>query len=364
MKTHWLALAALLLVAPSAHADKLRDLVEVEGARDNQLLGYGIVTGLSGTGDDITVPFAQQTLLNLLRRLGIQVDPSQMQMRNVAAVLVTASLPAFAKPGTKLDVTVSSIGNARSIAGGVLVQTVLKGADQRPYAVAQGSVIVGNFDVRGGNGTSVQRGVTSVAGRVPEGALVEREVGVDIGKNGTLRLDLRSPGFTVAARVAEAINQKLGAGSATAEDGGAIAVKMPAGMSAVQLVATLEEIEVTPVRKAKVVINERTGTIVAGGDVRLAPAAVVHGGLTIVVREQQQVSQPHAPFGKGTTAVVQNSEVEAKDDAKDVKFVPGAATLADVASAMEALGLPPRELGSVLEALRAAGVLEAEVVVQ
>jgi len=355
-----------LLLATDARAEKLRDLADVQGARPNQLIGYGIVTGLAQTGDDLTVPFAQQTVLSLLRRLGIQVDPAQMQMRNVAAVLVTATLPPFAKTGTKIDVTVSSIGNARSLTGGVLVQTVLKGADQHPYAVAQGSLLLGGFDARGNTGTSIRQGTTA-AGRVPEGAIVEREIQVDVAAKGSLRFDLRTPGFTVAQRVSEAINLKLGAGTASAEDGGAVLVKVPAAYAdkTVELIATLEDLEVTPVRRARVVIDERTGTIVAGGDVRLAPVAVVHGGLTIVVKEQPQVVQP-GPFSRGTTAVVPNTEVEASDGehAKDVTFVPGAATLADVASALGMLGLPPRELASVLQALRAAGVLEAEVVVQ
>ena len=311
------------------------------------------------------VPFTQQTVLSLLRRLGIQVDPGALRLRNVAAVLVTANIPAFAKQGTKIDITISSIGNARSLSGGVLVQTVLKGADQHPYAVAQGAILVGGFEARGASGSGAKQGSTTTA-RIPSGALVEREIPTSIVDGGVLRLELRTPGFTTASRIKDAINQKLGGDVATADDGGAISVKVPEAYKtkSVELVAALEELEVAPVRIARVVINERTGTIVAGGDVRLAPSAIVHGALTVVVKEEPKVSQPTAPFGAGTTAVTPNSTVDAKDGDSSIHYLPAQATLNDVASALATLGLAPRELASVLQALRSAGVLEAEVVVQ
>lgn len=360
---------ALLLVSAPARANKLRDLADVAGARDNQLVGYGIVSGLNGTGDDdFTVPFAGQSILSLLRRLGVQVDTTQLQqmrLRNAAAVVVTADLPAFEKAGARIDVTVSSIGNARSLMGGVLIQTVLKGPDQRVYAVAQGSLLVGGFDARGNSGTSIRSGVTT-AGRIAEGAIVEREVPTSLVNGGALRLELRTPGFTVAARIAEAVNAKLGAPVATPLDGGVVSVQVPAAYNAktVELVALLEDVEVSPVRRARVVINERTGTIVAGGDVRLSPVAVVHGNLTIVVKETPQASQPVAPFGQGTTVVVPKTEIETNEGSRTIAYVPAAPTLSDVASALGTLGLPARELASVLEALRSAGALEAEVVIQ
>ena len=368
MNKYLLRLAIVILglfSAGSARAEKLRDLCDVSGARDNQLVGYGIVTGLTNTGDDISVPFTAQSVLSLLRRLGLQVNPTQLRLRNVAAVMVTATLPAFAKPGTKIDVNVSSVGNARSLTGGVLVQAVLKGADGRAYAVAQGSLVIGGFEAHGASGSSVKANVTTSA-RIPEGALVEREVQSSFVQNGTMKLELRNPGFAVAAKITDAVNQKLGNGAASAVDGGAVVVRVPAAYqnNPVGLVAALEELEVTPVRRARVVINERTGTIVAGGDVRLSPAAVVHGGLTIVVKETPAVSQPTAPFGQGTTVVVPQSEIQTSEGDKSVTYVPAQPTLADVASALGALGLSPRELASVLEALRAAGALEAEVVVQ
>lgn len=358
---------AAFAVPRVAFGERIRDLAEIAGARENQLVGYGLVTGLSGTGDDASVPFTAQSVLAMLRRLGVQVDPTQLRLRNVAAVVVTANLPAFAKQGTKLDITVSSIGNARSLSGGVLVQTLLKGADQKTYAVAQGNLTVGGFEAKGGTGSSVKQGSTTTA-RVPEGALVEKEIPTEVVNGGAVRLELRSPGFGVSARVAAAVNQKFPA-AATATDGGTIKVVVPVEFKdrVVELVSELEDLEVTPVRRARVVINERTGTIVAGGDVRLAPSAVVHGGLTIVVRETPTVSQPNAGGlvgGAGTTVVVPKSDVVTHEPAKPVAYMGKAPTLADVASALSALGLSTRELTSVLQAMRAAGALEAELVVQ
>jgi flagellar P-ring protein FlgI len=359
---------AVLSGSRTARADRLRDIADVAGARENQLVGYGIVTGLAGTGDDASVPFAGQSTLSLLRRLGIQVDPKQLRLKNVAAVIVTATLPAFAKPGTKIDVTVSSIGNAKSLSGGTLIQSVLKGADQKTYAVAQGGVLVGGFEARGASGSSTKSGSTT-AGRVPEGALVEREVLTTLVEGGLLKWELRTPGFAVAQRIAEAIEKKLGPGTAKAPDGGVVVVKVPAAYDGkvVELVSVLEELDVTVVRRARVVINERTGTIVAGGDVRLSPAAVVHGSLTIVVKETPAASQPKAPVlgsAAGTTVVVPKSEIQTSEGNRNLAYVPGAATLADVATALGKLGLSPRELTSVLQALRGAGVLEAELVIQ
>ena len=359
------AFVACLVAAPrTARADRLRDLVDAGGARENQLVGYGLVTGLTGTGDDVSVPFTAQSVLSMLRRLGVQVDSPQIRLRNVAAVVVTAQLPAFAKQGTKIDVTVASIGNARSLSGGMLVQTVLKGADQKTYAVAQGNLLLGGIDARGASGSSLKQG-TLTAGRIAEGAIVEREGTADIVQGGTLRLELRNPGFTVASRIAEAVNQMF-PGAASAIDGGVVKVKVPPGFESkpVELMAALEDLEVTPVRRARVVINERTGTIVAGGDVRLSPAAVVHGNLTIVVKEAPIASQPIAPFGAGSTAVLQRSEVRAEETRKGLTYMKEAPTLGDVATALGALGLSPRELAGVLQALRAANVLEAELVVQ
>jgi flagellar P-ring protein precursor FlgI len=367
VRSKWLVLVLALLVVllpRSAQADRLRDLADVAGARENQLVGYGIVTGLAGTGDDVSVPYTAQSVLSLMRRLGVQVDPSQVRLRNVAAVIVTAQLPAFAKQGTKIDVTVSSIGNAKSLSAGTLVQTLLKGADQKTYAVAQGSLVVGGYEAGGKSGSSIKMGATTV-GRIPEGAIVEREIIPALVEGGAIKLELRTPGFTVASRIAEAVNAKF-PDVANAVDGGAVSVKVPPafGGRTVELIAALEDIEVTPVRRARVIVNERTGTIVAGGDVRLSPVAVMHGSLTIVVKEAPVASQPTAPLGSGSTAVLARTEIHASEPGRQMTYVPSAPTLADVASTLGALGLSPRELAGVLQALRAAGALEAEVVVQ
>jgi flagellar P-ring protein precursor FlgI len=361
----WLLSLTILALAGPARAEKVRDLADVAGARENQLVGYGLVTGLSQTGDDFSVPFAAQSILSLLRRLGVQVDPTELQqirLRNVAAVVVTANMPPFAKPGTRIDVTVSSLGNARSLSGGVLVQTLLKGADQHAYAVAQGSVLVGGYDGKS-TSSSLLHATQLNAGRVAEGALVEREITTPLIDNGTLRLELRTPGFTVAARIAAAVNTKLGSDAAKPMDGGEVDVKVPAEYAEklVELIAVLEDVEVSPLRRARVVINERTGTIVAGGDVRLAPVAVVHGSLTIVVKDVaappgRRPGPPPAPDGR--------PEPPNGDPLRPLTYVPAAPTLADVATALSQLGLSPRELTSVLQALRGAGALEAEVVVQ
>lgn len=363
-----LALLAALFVSAlggEARADRLRDVVDVVGARDNQLVGYGVVTGLNGTGDDASAPFATQSLRALLRRLGVQVEARQIRLKNIAAVVVTATIPPFHRSGSKLDVTVSSIGNARSLRGGVLVQTPLRGADRKTYAVAQGPIVLGGFSA-GGGGSSLQEGVTTTA-RIPNGALVEREIPTVFAEKGRLVLALRSPDFATAQRVVVVLEKELGQGAARALDGGAVEVRAPRNLAdkPVELLARLSELEIEPAIAARVVINERTGTIVAGGDVRLSPVAIAQGGITISVQEIQSVSQPGA-LSAGQTQRVTNSQVEAEEPkpAPALTYLGGAATLADVAQALSTFGVSPRELGSILQALKAAGALRAELVVQ
>jgi flagellar P-ring protein FlgI len=365
-------LAALLLalgvVATTgrAKADRVRDLCDIVGARENQLVGYGIVTGLNGTGDDVSVPFAKQSLESLLRRLGVQIPDQQVRLRNVAAVVVTTTLPAFARSGARLDVIVSSIGNARSLVGGVLVQSALHGADRRTYAVAQGALVVGGFSASGASGSSVQSNSTDTA-RVPNGALVEREIQMTPNQNGKLILALRFPDFSTASHLAEVLTKDLGTGSAHALDGGAVEVKPPSSYKDrwVELIAHVGDLELEPTPSARVVINERTGTIVVGGDVRLSPVAIAQGGITITVKESKDVSQPGMFADAGKTAVVNHTEVTADEKPPNgVAYVEGATTLADVAKALSAFGVTPRDLASILQALKAAGALRAEVVVQ
>lgn len=365
----WLRLAALLLcmlsMTSEARADRLLDMCHVVGVRDNQLVGYGVVTGLDGTGDDFTAPFAMQSLRALLRRLGVQIDSHQLRLRNVAAVIVTTDLPPFARQGARIDVTVGSIGNARSLRGGVLVQTPLRGADRKTYAVAQGSVVVGGYNAFGQTGSQLRSGMTN-AGRVPSGALVEREVPMAVSdKDGAITLALHVPNFVTVSRVTTALNDKFGKGTATALDGGSIKLKAPKDFQKqpVAFLAALHELDVAPDVAARVVINERTGTVVAGGDVRLLPVAIAQGGITISVDETPRVEQPNA-FANGQTLQVEQSQVTAQEPVPTMSYVAGAATLAEVAQALSTFGVPPRELASILQALKAAGALRAEIQVQ
>lgn len=361
------ALALLFtLWSPAARADRLRDLCDVVGARDNQLVGYGVVTGLNGTGDDASAPFATQSLRALLRRLGVQIDARQIRLKNIAAVVVTATIPPFYRSGSKLDVTISSIGNARSLRGGVLVQTPLRGADRKTYAVAQGPMILGGFSASGGSGSSVQDGITTT-GRIPNGALVEREIPTVFADRGKLQLALRTPDFSMAHRIVQALQKELGEGSARALDGGAVELKAPRNLAdkPVELLARIADLEVDPVAFARVVINERTGTIVAGGDVRLSAVAIAQGGITISVQEQTTVSQPE-PLSRGETREVAESAVQTDEPrpAQALTYLGGATTLAEVAQALSTFGVSPRELASILQALKAAGALRADILIQ
>ncbi len=346
-----------------ARADRLRDLVDVVGVRENQLLGYGVITGLNGTGDDVSAPFAMQSLRSLLRRLGVQVDARQLRLRNVAAVVITTNIPPFARAGSKLDITVSSIGNAKSLRGGVLLQTPLRGADRKVYAVAQGSLVLGGFSASGA-GAGVQENITT-AGRIPGGAIVEREIKTRFSKKDVVTLALRRPSFQTAQRMVDALNAKLGKGAAKAIDGGAVQVRAPRKLrgNPVGLLAKIGQIEVKPSSVARVVINERTGTIVAGGDVRLSPVAIAQGGITISVKETPEVVQPKE-LADGDTAVVDRTDVDTVEKTPALTYVDGAASLADLAQALSTFGVSPRELASILQALRAAGALRAELIIQ
>lgn len=364
----WLLLSLCVLLPANARADKVRDLVDVVGARENQLLGYGVVTGLNGTGDDISSPFAMQSLRALLRRMGVQVDARQIRLKNVAAVIVTANVPAFARNGSKLDVVVSSMGNSKSLRGGVLIQTPLRGADRKTYAVAQGPLVLGGFSASGGSGSSVQENITTTA-RVPSGALIEREIKTTFATEGRVSLAIRAPNFDTATRVAEGLNKVMGEGTARALDGGTVEVKAPSELKnkPVELISKLGDIDVEPGSLARVVLNERTGTIVAGGDVRLSPVAIAQGGITISVKESKQVSQPNGGglVNAGSTAIVERTDIETTEQKPPaLTYVNGAASLAEVAQALSTFGVTPRELGSILQALKAAGALRAEVIVQ
>jgi flagellar P-ring protein FlgI len=356
--------AAVLAAAPvPARAQvMLRDLVSIEGVRSNQLVGYGLVVGLQSTGDTLrNSQFTQQSLTAMLERMGVNVTGLQMQTRNVAAVVVTATLPAFSRQGSPLDVQVSSLGDAKSLVGGTLMVTPLLGADGEVYAVAQGPVVVGGFQAAGA-GAAVKTGVQT-AGRIPGGASVEREIPNTLDDLDTLRLALRDPDFTTAERIQQAINARLGPGTAVATDLGTVDLHVPAAFShqVTALLAQVERIEVQPDTPARVVIDEKSGTIVVGADVKLDPVAVTHGNLTVRVTEKPEVSQP-APFSNGRTTVTPNTQIDVNEHAdRKLQILKRSVTLKELVDGLNVLGLGPRDLIQVLNALKAAGALHAEL---
>jgi len=360
-----LLLTGLLLVCATAQAERLKDVATIHGVRANQLIGYGLVVGLNGSGDQTTqTPFTVQTFNNMLAQFGIKVPSGgNIQLKNVAAVSIHAELPPFAKPGQTIDITVSSIGNAKSLRGGSLLMAPLKGIDGNVYAVAQGNLVVGGFDAGGADGSRVTVNSPS-AGRIPGGATVERPVPSGFNQGNTLTLNLNRPDFTTAKNIVDQINELLGPGVAQALDGGSISVTAPLDPSQrVDYLSILENLEVEVGQAvAKVIINSRTGTIVIGQNVRVQPAAVTHGSLTVTISEDPQVSQP-APFSGGQTVVVPNSRVTAEQEAKPMfKFGPGT-TLDEIVRAVNQVGAAPSDLMAILEALKQAGALQADLIV-
>jgi flagellar P-ring protein precursor FlgI len=363
----------LLLTALSAprlaHAARVEELCEVSGARANQLIGYGLVVGLNNTGDTGQSRFTVQSTAAMLRRLGATVDQRAIQTKNAAAVMVTATLPPFSSPGVKVDVTVSSLGNARSLFGGTLLQTPLFGGDKRVYAVAQGPVLVGGYAAQGITGSSVQKNHTT-AGRVPEGAIVERQVPVAGLGQGPVLLSLREPSFVNARRIATAIEAALGPGSAAPLDGGRVEVRTPDQYKSdpVGLLAAVSLVEVEPDSSARVVIDERTGTVVVGSAVRISEVAIAQGGLTIEIQESRAVSQPSAYSmgGQATTTVVPQTEIKVDQGGAPnvLAHVKPSATLKDLVDALNAIGVKPRDLIAIFQALRSAGALSARIEVQ
>ena len=355
---HLVILACAL--APGVSAVRLKDLVSIEGVRENQLIGYGLVVGLSGTGDRQQTVFSAQSLANLLAKMGVNVAPDQLRVRNVAAVMATATLPPFARPGMRLDVTASSIGDAVSLRGGTLLLTALKGPDGRTYAVAQGPLSIGGFSAgRGGTGVQVNH---PTVGRAPAGALVEVAApSVPPDPSGVL-LQLRRPDFVTAARVREAIAQELPGAIAVAESSGAVRVRLPADMqnSPVEFLARLEALEVETDRPARVVLNERTGTVVIGSAVRIAPVAVLHGGLTVQIVTDYIVSQP-GPFAGGQTTVTPQTDVSVAEEEARKGMIPAGATVEELIQALTAIGSTPRDIIAIMQSIAAAGALEAEL---
>ena len=341
---------------------RVKDIARFEGVRDNQLFGMGLVIGLEGTGDGRGSQANVQMVANMLERFGITVDREALRLRNVAAVMVTADLPAFVRPGDRIDVTVSSFGDARSLQGGFLLQTPLEAADGRVYAVAQGPVSIGGFNVRAG-GSEVQRNHTAV-GIVPGGAIVERSVPAEVLQGDRLTLILHEPDFTTAARVAEAINRVFTPDTARALDRSAIEVRVPSIFMSqpVEFIALVEEIEVTPDAPARVVINERTGTIVMGHRARIATVAVAHGGLTVRGETEPQFGflPPAEEGGAPTPVVVETTRIDVQEGG-DVVLIQGGASVEDVVQALNAIGASPRDIIAVLQAIKAAGALYGEL---
>jgi len=354
----------LTLATSGAWADRIKDLAVVAGVRNNQLLGYGLVVGLNGSGDQTTqTPFTVKSLKSMLSNMGVIIPPElNLQLKNVAAVSVHADLPPFAKPGQTIDVVVSSIGNAKSLQGGSLLMTPLKGADGATYAIAQGNLVIPGASASAA-GASVTINIPS-AGRIPNGATVERQVPDNFGRDGPITLSLRQADFTTAERMVEAINKLLGGDVAQALDASSVEVRGPTDRNQrVSLIAVLENIELVPAQgAAKVVINSRTGTVVIGQNVQVGPAAVSHGNLTVTINPDPIISQP-APFSGGQTVVVPNANISVNQEKKPMfLFNPGVA-LDEIVRAVNKVGASPSDLTAILEALKAAGALKAELIV-
>lgn len=358
----FVAASAALWWPAGAQAARLKEVATVQGVRSNPLTGYGLVVGLDGTGDQTTsAPFTAQSLNAMLQQMGVTVPPgTNMQLKNVAAVMVTAQLPAFAQPGQQIDVVVSSLANAKSLRGGTLITTPLRGADGQIYALAQGNLIVGGAGASAG-GSKVQINHLS-AGRIPEGATVERSVPTPLNQGQSLQLDLNSNDYTTARAVARAINDKMGAGLAEAIDGRVVRVRMPDSADArVGFMADIENLDVNLAPPAaKVVINARTGSIVMNQAVTLGSCAVAHGSLTVTIQSTPQVSQP-APFSKGETVVTEKADISINSAPGSLIQLPAGAKLSDVVKALNSLGASPQDLLAILQAIKSAGALNADL---
>lgn len=356
----------LLLLSGTAQADavRIKDLVEVDGVRGNDLVGYGLVVGLNGTGDGLrNSPFTEEIMANLLERLGANVAGEEFRPRNVAAVFVTASLPPFSRAGSRIDVTVSAIGDASSLQGGTLVMTPMNGADGEIYAVAQGGLIAGGVSVEG-QAARVVQGVPT-AGTIPGGARVEREVDFDFSRLASLRLALRSPDFTTAARIEEGINEEFGRSIARMQDAGTVAIDLVAARMAspAHVIGRIEGLVIDSETRARVIVDQRSGTIVMGEDVRISPVAVAQGGLTLRVTESPMVSQPN-PFSDGETILVPRSEASIEQEpGTGLAQLPGGTNLSDVVAGLNALGVAPHDLIDILKSINASGALHAELIV-
>ncbi|HLK24388.1 MAG TPA: flagellar basal body P-ring protein FlgI [Caulobacteraceae bacterium] len=364
----WVWVAALVasfcLAPPSFGSSRIKDIVEFEGVRGNKLIGYGLVVGLNGTGDSLlNAPMTLQSLESMLERLGINTRAaaaaSQFNTKNVAAVMVTAELPPFSATGSQIDVTVSAMGDAKSLQGGTLLVTPLLGADGEAYAVAQGKVETGSVSASGASGSTITRGVPT-SGRIAAGASVEREVGFALDSMQTLRLSLRNPDFTTAQRIADVINAQY-QGAASPENPTIVAVRAPSGQTMTNFITAIEDLQVEPEAPAKVVIDEDAGVIVMGADVRVSTVAIAQGNLTISVQESPSASQP-LPFSQGQTAIVPSSKLSIDEEkGKKLLVIKEGASLSSLVAGLNALGVTPRDMISILQAIKSAGALQADI---
>jgi flagellar P-ring protein precursor FlgI len=366
-RTCFTALVAALLIsfasAPAGATSRIKDLANIEGVRQNQLIGYGLVVGLNGTGDTLNnIPFTKQSLQAMLERLGVNVRGQTLRTGNVAAVMVTANLPAFSTQGTRIDVTVSSLGDAKSLQGGMLLVTPLLGADGNVYAVGQGSVAIGGFQAEG-EAAKIVRGVPTV-GRISNGALIEREIEFNLNRQSQLRMALRNPDFTTAKRIAAAINDYIGVPTAESLDPGTVGLTVPQQYrgNVISLLTEIEQLQVEPDLSAKIVIDERSGIIVMGRDVRVSMVAVAQGNLTVTISETPQVSQPGAFAPRGAeTVVVPRTRIGVQEDGKRLAVVKDGVSLQQLVDGLNALGIGPRDLIAILQAIKAAGAIQADI---
>lgn len=354
-----LCTAASLLLPEAALAVRIKDMASFSGMRDNQLVGYGLVVGLGGTGDKKDSAFTMRSMVSMLEKMGVNVDPKLMRPKNVAAVMVTAKMPVSSKPGSKLDVTVSSLGDSTSLLGGVLLQTPLKGVDGKVYGLAQGALALGGISVTGA-AASAQKNITTV-GRIPGGAIIERAVPFEFNQQDHLVLAMHNADFSTTNQVSERINEALGGIFASPQDASTISMQIPTDFrgNLVPLMASIENIEIIPDQPARVVVDEKTGTVVLGRDVRISKVAVAHGNLQLVIQEGQQVSQP-APFSQGQTVVTPQTDIALTEERRNLVMMEGA-TLQELVDGLNAVGATPRDLISILRSLKAAGALHADL---
>jgi flagellar P-ring protein precursor FlgI len=353
---------ALALSAACAHAtSRIKDLANIEGVRQNQLIGYGLVVGLNGSGDTLNnIPFTKQSLQAMLERMGVNIRGATIRTGNVAAVMVTGNLPPFGTQGTRMDVTVSALGDAKNLQGGTLLVTPLLGADGNVYAVAQGSLAIGGFQAEG-QAASITKGVPTV-GRIANGAIIEREIEFALNRLPNVRLALRNPDFTTAKRIASAVNDFLGTKSAEPLDPSTVQLSIPGEFkgNVVAMLTEIEQLQVDPDLAAKIIIDERSGIIVMGRDVRVATVAVAQGNLTVTISESPQVSQPN-PQSRGRTVVTPNSKVGVSEDGKKLALVKDGVSLQQLVDGLNGLGIGPRDLIGILQAIKAAGAIQADI---